>query len=114
MDLPPVVSKEKWEAALEKLRAREKQATRARDAPAASVDKRATARAAGASAGAFSCRGGKGSIPPPAPRAGGSRRSPPYGPSSPYHPPAARRRGRTPPRDTHSPRRMRGGAATTS
>ena len=35
MDLPPVVSKEKWEAALEKLRAREKQATRARDALAA-------------------------------------------------------------------------------
>jgi len=35
MDLPPVLSKEKWEAALEKLRAGEKQATRARDALAA-------------------------------------------------------------------------------
>src|SRR3989442_12617986 len=35
MNLPPVVSKEEWEAALEKLRAKEKEATRARDALAA-------------------------------------------------------------------------------
>jgi predicted dithiol-disulfide oxidoreductase (DUF899 family) len=35
MKLPPVVSREKWEAALEELRTKEKQATRARDALAA-------------------------------------------------------------------------------
>jgi len=35
MKLPPVVSQEAWEAALEKLRAKEKDATRARDALAA-------------------------------------------------------------------------------
>jgi predicted dithiol-disulfide oxidoreductase (DUF899 family) len=35
MDLPPVVSKEAWEVALEKLRVKEKAATRARDALAA-------------------------------------------------------------------------------
>jgi predicted dithiol-disulfide oxidoreductase (DUF899 family) len=35
MNLPPVVSKEKWEGALEELRAKEKAATRARDALAA-------------------------------------------------------------------------------
>ena len=35
MNLPPIVSKEDWHSALERLRAREKQATRARDALAA-------------------------------------------------------------------------------
>jgi predicted dithiol-disulfide oxidoreductase (DUF899 family) len=35
MNLPPVVSQEEWKAALEALRAKEKQATRARDALAA-------------------------------------------------------------------------------
>jgi predicted dithiol-disulfide oxidoreductase (DUF899 family) len=35
MDLPDVVSQREWEAALERLRATEKQATRARDALAA-------------------------------------------------------------------------------
>src|SRR5688572_33489966 len=35
MNLPPVVSKEAWESALAKLRAKEKEATRARDALAA-------------------------------------------------------------------------------
>ena len=35
MKLPPVVSQDEWEAALKKLRAKEKEATRARDALAA-------------------------------------------------------------------------------
>src|SRR5689334_12649933 len=35
MNLPPVVSEEKWKGALERLRVKEKEATRARDALAA-------------------------------------------------------------------------------
>ena len=38
MNLPPVVSKQKWQAALDQHRAKEKAATRARDALAADGD----------------------------------------------------------------------------